>query len=195
MLVAPQSIEASLIARRLQRWGGQTCMVSDLAVAQALLPERTWHAVLLDDALGSSEVAALGEAARGHATHRIVPVHAGDPAGTAILRPLRSFTGYLIKPLRAASLAARLTMTPEVLAPDLAGDGLIDMPDNVAAPRDRAGARAFDPGGGRQRDQRAVDAFAADALGASRRHHHQWRGSAGNPGWRPNPPARPTTSC
>ena len=29
MLVAPQSIEASLIARRLERWGGQTCVVSD----------------------------------------------------------------------------------------------------------------------------------------------------------------------
>ena len=53
MLVAPQSIEASLIARRLQRWGGQTCMVSDIAVAQALLPERSWHAVLLDRALGA----------------------------------------------------------------------------------------------------------------------------------------------
>src|SRR3981189_466788 len=44
MLVAPQSIEASLIARRLQRWGGQTCMVSDVAVAHALLPDRSWHA-------------------------------------------------------------------------------------------------------------------------------------------------------
>eukprot|EP01035_Chromulina_nebulosa_P041653 gene41653-56377_t len=31
MLVAPQTIEASLIARRLQRWGAQTCTVSDLA--------------------------------------------------------------------------------------------------------------------------------------------------------------------
>src|SRR5262249_18426836 len=29
LLVAPQSIEASLVARRLQRWGGQTCFVSD----------------------------------------------------------------------------------------------------------------------------------------------------------------------
>src|SRR6202045_4390121 len=51
MLAAPQSIEASLIARRLQRWGGQTCMISDIAVAQALLPERSWRAVLLDNAL------------------------------------------------------------------------------------------------------------------------------------------------
>src|SRR6202022_4138164 len=29
MLVTPQSIEASLITRRLQRWGGQTCLVAD----------------------------------------------------------------------------------------------------------------------------------------------------------------------
>src|ERR1700685_3273986 len=72
MLVAPQSIEATLVARRLQRWGGQTCMVPDIAVAQALLPERTWHAVLIDRALGATEVELLGAAARGHATQRIV---------------------------------------------------------------------------------------------------------------------------
>ena len=133
MLVAPQSIEASLIARRLQRWGGQTCMVSDIAVAQALLPERTWHAVLLDHALGASEVASLAEAARTHATRRIVLF---TPATRHELQPssASAFTGYLIKPLRAASLATRLTMAPEVPAPDLAGDALIDTSDNVAAP-------------------------------------------------------------
>ena len=81
MLVAPQSIEASLIARRLQRWGGQTCMVSDVAVAQALLPERSWHAVLVDRAFGAGEVATLGEAARAHATQRIVMFTPGDAAG------------------------------------------------------------------------------------------------------------------
>src|SRR6478736_6507396 len=43
MLVAPQSIEASLIARRLQRWGAQTCMISDGEAAQALLSERSWQ--------------------------------------------------------------------------------------------------------------------------------------------------------
>jgi PAS domain S-box-containing protein len=133
MLVAPQSIEASLIARRLQRWGGQTCMVSDITVAQALLPERSWHAVLFDHALGASEVAALGEAARIHATQRIVLF---TPATRHELQPSLAspFTGYLIKPLRAASLAARLTTAPEVPAPDLAGDALIDTPDNAEAP-------------------------------------------------------------
>ena len=132
MLVAPQSIEASLIARRLQRWGGQTCVVSDLAAARALLPERAWHAVLLDHAFGAKEVAALGEAARIHATQRIVMF---TPATRHELQPAASaFTGYLIKPLRAASLAARLTMTPEVPAPDLAGEALIDAPDHAATP-------------------------------------------------------------
>ncbi len=133
MLVGPQSIEASLIARRLQRWGGQTCMVGDIAVAQALLPERTWHAVLLDHALGAREVAMLAEAARTHATQRIVLF---TPATRHELQSSTStaFTGYLIKPLRAASLATRLSLPPEVLAPDLAGDALIDTSDNIAAP-------------------------------------------------------------
>ena len=134
MLVAPQSIEASLVARRLQRWGGQTCMVSDIAVAQALLPERSWHAVLLDRAFGAEEVEALGEAARVHATQRIVMF---TPAARHELQlssaASSAFTGYLVKPLRAASLAARLTTAPEVLAPDLAGDALIEAPGQAEA--------------------------------------------------------------
>ena len=132
MLVSPQSIEASLIARRLQRWGGQTCMVSDIVVAQALLPERSWHAVLLDHALGAADIDVAGEAARPHAAQRIVMF---TPATRHELQPSASsaFTGYLVKPLRAASLAARLTMVPEILAPDLAGDVLIEAPE-VAEP-------------------------------------------------------------
>ena len=128
MLVAPQTIEASLVARRLQRWGGQTCMVSDIAVAQALLPERAWHAVLVDHAWGADEVERLADAARGHAARRIVLL---TPATRHELKSSSAFTGYLVKPLRAASLAARLTRMPEVLAPDLAADPLIDAPDAV----------------------------------------------------------------
>jgi PAS domain S-box-containing protein len=134
MLVAPQSIEASLIARRLQRWGGQTCVVSDVAVARALLPERSWHAVLLDHALGTAEVKSLSVAAGLHATQRIVLF---TPATRHEFLPASdqsAFTGYLVKPLRAASLAMRLSMAPEVAAPDLAGDALIGAPEDVEAP-------------------------------------------------------------
>jgi signal transduction histidine kinase/CheY-like chemotaxis protein len=133
MLVAPQSIEATLVAQRLQRWGCQTCMVSDIAVARALLPERTWHAVLIDRALGAEDVELLGEAARTHATQRIVMY---TPAARHELQPYASsaFTGYLIKPLRAASLAARLSAAPEIQAPNLAGDAPIEAPDQAEAP-------------------------------------------------------------
>ena len=129
MLVAPQSIQASLLARRLERWGGQTCVVSDTAVARALLPERAWHAVLIDHALGPDDVESLAAAARAHATQRIVMF---TPATRHELRSASAssaLTGYLIKPLRVASLAARLTMAPEVSAPDLAIDALIEQPD------------------------------------------------------------------
>jgi PAS domain S-box-containing protein len=124
MLVAPQTIEASLIARRLERWGGQTCTVSDVAVARALLPERAWHAVLIDRALGA-DVESLGEMARRHAMQRIVMF---TPATRHELKLLTSkaFTGYLVKPLRAASLAARLMLPPEMPAPELASDALSD---------------------------------------------------------------------
>src|SRR5207245_760790 len=122
MLVSPQSIEASLVARRLQRWGGQTCLVTDAAVAQALLPERSWHTVLIDGAL-DAEVERLGEAARAHASHRIVMF---TPATRHELKPSAAFTGYLVKPLRAASLVARLAAANEAVAPDLTGEALIE---------------------------------------------------------------------
>jgi len=99
-----------------------------------LLPERAWHAVLLDHALGAEDVELLAEAARPHAMQRIVLI---TPAARHELQTSSSsaaFTGYLIKPLRAASLAARLTMAPEVLAPPLAGESPTEVPDDVEAP-------------------------------------------------------------
>ena len=121
MLVAAQTIEASLMARRLERWGAQTCTLSDPAVALALLPERPWHAVIVDHGFDAADLARLGEAARFHASHRIVMV---TPAARRALPPatLNMFTGYLVKPLRTASLAARLVMPVATDAPKLAGD-------------------------------------------------------------------------
>jgi CheY-like chemotaxis protein len=127
MLVSPQGIEASLTALRLQRWGAQTCMVADAGVAQALLPERPWHAILIDHALGTPEIEALAGAARVHAAQRIVMF---TPATRQEMQPSASSacTGYLVKPLRAASLAARLTAAPDVVAPGIAGDAPVEAP-------------------------------------------------------------------
>jgi PAS domain S-box-containing protein len=132
MLVGSHRVEASLISRRLQRWGAHICSASDPAVAQALLPERSWHAILIDHALGSREIETLGEAARRHAAQRIVMV---TPATRQELQRSAAspFTGYLVKPLRAASLAARLTATADVAAPSLVADISTEQPDPVSA--------------------------------------------------------------
>jgi PAS domain S-box-containing protein len=105
LIVAPAAIEASLLARRLQRWGAHTVIVPDEKVAAALLPEHAWSTVLVDHALGTPASSVLaGEAAI--FPRRIVLV---TPAMRHELPTLKAagFTGYLIKPVRAASLAAR----------------------------------------------------------------------------------------
>jgi PAS domain S-box-containing protein len=133
MLVSPQSIEASLVAQRLQRWGVQTCFLSDTDVAKALLPERSWHAVLVDAAFGGEAIEALGRAAQRHALQRIVMF---TPAMRQELKVSSTFTGYLVKPLRAASLAARLTAA-EVAAPSIAGDIPIEAVEAAEAPAEK----------------------------------------------------------
>ena len=74
--------------------------------------------MLIDHALGAADIERLSEAARLHATQRIVMF---TPATRQELQPsaTSALTGYLVKPLRAASLAARLTTAPEVTAPSL----------------------------------------------------------------------------
>jgi PAS domain S-box-containing protein len=105
LIVAPAPTEASLIARRLQRWGARTKVVPDDQVAAALLPEQLWSAVLVDHALGTAPSEALAGVAAS-VPRRIALV---APAMRNELAALKAsgFTGYLIKPVRAASLAAR----------------------------------------------------------------------------------------
>jgi PAS domain S-box-containing protein len=107
LIVAPALTEASLIARHLQRWGAHTKIVPDEKVAAAILPERIWSALLVDHVLGTEASRELARAAAS-VPQRIVLV---TPAMRTELAALKDagFTGYLIKPVRAASLAARLS--------------------------------------------------------------------------------------
>jgi PAS domain S-box-containing protein len=110
LIVAPGPIEAPLIARRLGDWGARTCLIADEQVASALLPERPWDAIVVDHGLGPRALEALARNAA--VPQRIVvltPANRGDwPALQAA-----GFTGYLVKPVRAASLAARLSGEPQ----------------------------------------------------------------------------------
>jgi PAS domain S-box-containing protein len=107
LIVAPGALEGSMIARHLQRWGARTKIVPDEYVAAALLPEQMWSTVLVDHALGTAACAAIARLSS-TVRRRIVLV---TPAKRGELAALKEagFSGYLIKPVRAASLAARFS--------------------------------------------------------------------------------------
>jgi PAS domain S-box-containing protein len=106
LIVAPGAVEAPLVARRLGAWGASTALVPNGAAATALLPERQWDAVLVDHALGSEAVQSLARAIGTSAARRIALITASERHELPALHAA-GFTGYLVKPVRAASLAAR----------------------------------------------------------------------------------------
>jgi PAS domain S-box-containing protein len=121
LIVAPAAIEATLLQRRLADWGARTRIAADVEQAHSLLATRSWGALLVDHALGRAACEALATA---RVPRRIVLV---TPAARHDLPALKAagFTGYLVKPVRSASLAARLT------APDQAFDRPTDMAESI----------------------------------------------------------------
>jgi len=105
MIVTAAEVEASLLMRRLGRWGARTCTASDARVAFALLPERHWDALLVDFPLAAAMIAEPAWA-KLDVARRLVLI---EPSARHELPVLKAagFTGYLVKPVRAASLAAR----------------------------------------------------------------------------------------
>jgi PAS domain S-box-containing protein len=105
LIVAPAFTGAALIARRLHRWGARTKSVTDEKAAAAILSERIWNALIVDHGLGTETSAMLARDAAGVAQRIVLTT----PAMRGELAALKEagFTGYLIKPVRAASLAAR----------------------------------------------------------------------------------------
>jgi CheY-like chemotaxis protein len=110
LIVAPTATAASLVARRLMRWGAHTCLVPDEAVAATLIAEQPWSAILVDHALGATACERLARMATGIA-RRIVLIAPAERHALAALKEA-GFSGYLVKPVRAASLAARMSAEP-----------------------------------------------------------------------------------
>jgi PAS domain S-box-containing protein len=117
LIVAPAAIEAQLLARRLNGWGARARIAANVDEAHALMAERPCGALMVDHALGRAACAALAAAP---IAQRIVLV---TPAARHDLPALKAagFTGYLVKPVRSASLAARLATTDQSF--ERSGDG------------------------------------------------------------------------
>jgi len=106
LIVSAAEVEAALIARRLGHWGARTSAVTDPRSAVALLPERSWNALFVD---GSFAAAMAGDdaVAMRAVSRRVALITPGERHELPALKAL-GFTGYLIKPVRALSLAACL---------------------------------------------------------------------------------------
>jgi len=106
LIVAAADLEFSLLARRLEDWGAKTRVAADGNSASALLMERHWDVLLVDYPLAQAMIA-NGDLARHDGTRRIVLIKPSERHELPALKA-RGFSGYLVKPVRAASLAARL---------------------------------------------------------------------------------------
>jgi PAS domain S-box-containing protein len=106
LIAAAPTIEMALLMRRLDRWGALV-ELAEPSLAAAMLGERRWDAVLVDRA-GGGEAGAIFVGSVGETIpRRIVLI---TPAERNLLPAIKEagFTGYLVKPVRAASLQARL---------------------------------------------------------------------------------------
>ena len=106
IVAPPASVAAELVARRLAGWDARASIADDVAAACARLAEQAWDTVIVDRALGRAAVGTIGRASAAVAARRIVLLTPHHRDELAALRDV-GFTAYLVKPVRAASLAAR----------------------------------------------------------------------------------------
>lgn len=105
LIVASTYIEGEVLARRLDAWGMATQIeVGSAADAARHLAEEHFDTLIVDGSLASVMIANGDIAA--DATQYIVLINPGERAELPALKAA-GFAGYLVKPVRAASLAAR----------------------------------------------------------------------------------------
>jgi CheY-like chemotaxis protein len=121
LIVSPIAIEAPLLARRLVNWNARVAIVPDVDAAAAILPERAWDALIADHALGEDTLIRLARMTAKSILHRIILIAPPERPRLPELKK-SGFNNYLVKPVRAVSLAARL---------DAADDANCNMLDNV----------------------------------------------------------------
>jgi CheY-like chemotaxis protein len=104
------------------------------------MAEQRWDAVVVDHSVGMEAAAEIAAAARDTIARRIILITPGERHRLAALKEA-GFTGYLVKPVRAASLKAQLSAAPEFEAVIAAAEQNPSRPGG-AVPDDAAPALA-----------------------------------------------------
>ncbi len=131
-----EAIEASLVARRLSAWGAAARVIAGADAVPAALADARCDSIMVDGALGFETARDIVRACPAAIARRVVLVTPGERNELGALKDA-GFTGYLIKPVRAASLAARFAAEPSGF--DAAGDSRAE----TDRPRPAASATAL----------------------------------------------------
>ena len=107
LIIGTNEIESSLLARRLGCWGAATQIAADAGLAAALLPHRSWDAMIFDH-VAAQNLRTQTDVESLDVPRRIVLITPSERHELTALKAA-GFTSYLVKPVRAASLAARFT--------------------------------------------------------------------------------------
>ena len=130
LIVSPSDVQSSLLARRLGAWGARVAIAQDASTAAARLADATnatrCDAVLVDVAYAARLAPDIQSVPR-----RIVLIAPTDRHELPALKAA-GFTGYLVKPVRAVSLTARLSGNAFEAAPTLVPEA--DVSHGEAAP-------------------------------------------------------------
>ena len=107
LVLSPSPVVGPLLEKQLEQWSARVTIADNRTLAETLLPERHWSHCIIDRAFGLDEALALYEIAKRNAAHSHVLL---TPAERRELPALngKGLSSYLIKPVRAQSLAARL---------------------------------------------------------------------------------------
>lgn len=108
LIASPGAIEASQIERRLQAWGARTRVVSTESEVEDQVRQTSWDTMIVDGAFGCETTAHLGALIRARAFRKLVLVTPHERDEISALKDA-GFNGYLVKPIRTASLAARFS--------------------------------------------------------------------------------------
>jgi CheY-like chemotaxis protein/anti-sigma regulatory factor (Ser/Thr protein kinase) len=115
LIVAPGPIVGPLVARQLRAWGATTRMAVTAAAGERLIADGQWDAVIVDRSVGRGAVERIGALIRHAHTRAIVLVAPRDRDELPDHR--HAGFAYLVKPMRAGSLAVRLGAAGPAPAP------------------------------------------------------------------------------
>ena len=124
LIAAAGAIEAPLVKRRLSEWGGEVRVLAEPLAAAAAIAQQQFGALLVDRGLGTEACRTLARAGRDIARRIVLITPAERHELPALLAA--GFNGYLVKPIRAASLAARLAADDTQQADNLPHQGRAD---------------------------------------------------------------------